>query len=170
MDFDQFRALLEKHAGAIEALTHGISAEDARRKPNEESWSILEVINHLYDEEREDFRLRLDILLHRPEKPFPPIAPERWVTERAYNARELEASVQNFRAEREKSLQWLQTLVSPNWEAAVKTPWRDELKAGDIFASWVVHDVLHLRQLVELHYALVKADAQPYDVGYAGDW
>lgn len=170
MDFNQFVSLLEKHAGAIYALTQGISGDDARWKPDAESWSILEVINHLYDEEREDFRVRVDILLHRPTEPFPPIEPGTWVTARGYNTRDLETSIDNFRAEREKSLEWLQTLASPNWEVAVKTPWRDELKAGDVFASWVAHDVLHLRQLTELRYALVKKNAEPYDVAYAGEW
>jgi hypothetical protein len=44
------------------------------------------------------------------------------------------------------------------------------LSAGDMLMSWVAHDLLHLRQLVELHYAYHKQQAQPYDIGYAGDW
>jgi hypothetical protein len=170
MDHNALIASLHHHARAIELLTRGISDEPARWKPNAESWSILEVINHLYDEEREDFRVRLDIILHRPADPLPAIRPVEWVTERGYNTRDLDESVNNFLAERENSLKWLNSLQSPNWEASIKTTWGGDFKAGDMFTSWVAHDVLHLRQLVELHYALVKMEAEPYDVGYAGDW
>jgi hypothetical protein len=170
MDFASLVSQMTQHAHTIRSLTRGISTEQSRWKPNADGWSILEVINHLYDEERQDFRVRLDIILHRPEEPFPPISPQLWVTERAYNMRDLETSMNNFLAERDNSLSWLNGLESTNWEASVSAPWGGELKAGDMFAAWVAHDVLHLRQLVELHYELVKADAHPYDVGYAGDW
>ena len=44
------------------------------------------------------------------------------------------------------------------------------LKAGDMLSSWVAHDHLHTRQLVELRRQRVLQLAQPYDVHYAGDW
>lgn len=169
MNYEFLHTQLEHHARAIESLTRGISLEHARWKPNAEAWSILEVINHLYDEERRDFRPRLDIILHRPDEPFTPIDPPRWVIEEKYNERDLETSVQNFLNERAYSLRWLSSLNSPNWEASVQAPW-GELKAGDMFAAWVAHDVLHLRQLVELHYALVKRAGEPYSAEYAGEW
>ena len=92
------------------------------------------------------------------------------MTERGYNARELGPSVENFLAERAKSIEWLKGLNSPNWEASATAPWGGEFRAGDMYAAWVAHDVLHLRQLTELHYALVREAAQDYDIGYAGDW
>lgn len=170
MDAKILVTLLEKHAQAIEALTRGISTEQARWKPDADTWSVLEVINHLYDEEREDFRPRLDIILNRPAEPWAPIHPGAWVTERAYNGRDLETSVENFMDERAKSLVWLGRLEEPNWEASVPTPSRGEFRAGDMFASWVAHDVLHLRQLAELHHALVMREGQPFATEYAGDW
>lgn len=161
---------LEHHARAIQAFTRGITPDQARRKPDAEAWSILEVINHLYDEEREDFRPRLDKILFHPEEPWTPIRPREWVTERAYNLRDPEMSVNNFLSERENSLLWLRGLGSANWEASVPAPWGGDIKAGDMAGAWVAHDVLHLRQLTELHYFLVRDSAGPYSVGYAGDW
>ncbi|MCL4530048.1 MAG: hypothetical protein M1282_11610 [Chloroflexi bacterium] len=49
----------------IRALLSGIGQEEAQFKPTPETWSMLEVICHLYDEEREDFREHLDFILHR---------------------------------------------------------------------------------------------------------
>ena len=57
---------LARNAETIHRMVNGVSDEQARWKPTPEDWSILEVINHLYDEEREDFRTRIDYTLHRP--------------------------------------------------------------------------------------------------------
>jgi hypothetical protein len=162
-------AQMENHAKAIHALTQGVSDEQASWKPAADSWSILEVINHLYDEEREDFRVRLDYILHRPGKPWPPIDPQGWVTSREYNQRDLEESVSNFLAEREKSLAWLSELATADWATVCPTPW-GQITAGDMFAAWIAHDILHLRQLVELHWAYTVRTVMPYSVQYAGDW
>ena len=169
MDPDYFTTQMKNHAGTIQSLTLGISDELARWKPNPESWSILEVINHLYDEEREDFRVRMDYILHHPGESWPPINPPGWITERGYNQRNLAQSVQNFLEERQKSLAWLKGLLNPDWQASATVSF-GTFSAGDIFAAWVAHDVLHLRQLVELHWAYLVNAAEPYKVNYAGEW
>jgi hypothetical protein len=157
------------HAGSIHSLTLGITDEQARWKPDQEKWSILEVINHLYDEEREDFRVRGDCILHHPGAPWPPINPKGWVIERAYNQRDLLQSVEAFLAERRKSVGWLKELEPPDWEASEMVAF-GKFSAGDIFAAWVAHDLLHLRQLIELHWAYTLHAAEPYHVDYAGEW
>jgi hypothetical protein len=169
MDLDRFIAQMADDAQRVGALVKGVSDEQARWKPDLDSWSILEVVNHLLDEEREDFRVLLDLALHRPDEPRPRIAPEAWVTERGYNERDLEESLQGFLAAREESLAWLRGLSSPDWEAVYKAPWVP-IRAGDVFAAWVAHDLLHIRQLVELHWAYTTRQLQPYRVEYAGQW
>lgn len=159
---------MEEQAHAISALTRGLAPDDARWKPDAESWSVVEVINHLYDEERRDFRVRLDIILHRPQEPFPHIDPRGWVVQEKYNERDLTASLNKFLDERANSLKWLSGLDSPDWDAAV-TNQLGTMTAGEMFSAWVAHDVLHLRQLVELRYALVKNHAAPFAIQYAGE-
>jgi hypothetical protein len=169
MDTDRFIAQMADDAQRVRGLVEGISAEQACWRPDPDSWSILEVVNHLLDEEREDFRVMLDLALHRPNEPRPRIDPEAWVTERAYNERGLGESLQGFLAAREESLAWLRGLSSPDWEAVYQAPW-GPIRAGDVFAAWVAHDLLHMRQLVELHWAYTTRQMQPYRVAYAGEW
>ena len=77
----------------------GWCGEFKRRVPQiAGKWSTLEVVCHLYDEEREDFRQRLDIILHRPEAKWPPIDPVGWVSARKYNERDLAQSLAEFLA------------------------------------------------------------------------
>jgi hypothetical protein len=161
---------LEAQEPIIAALLAGFSQEQARRRPAPDAWSALEVACHLLDEEREDFRQRLDFTLHRPGEPWPPIDPEGWVTARAYSQRDLAETVAAWRAERQRSLAWLRGLASPGLGVARRHPAGFELRAGDLLAAWVAHDLLHARQLVELSYARTQGEAEPFSVEYAGDW
>lgn len=160
---------LDKNAERVRALVEGVEESQARWKPDEASWSILETVTHLYDEEREDFRVRFDLLLHRPEADWPPIDPQGWVVSRRYNERSLGASLEGYLTERDASLVWLRSLDAPDLERAKQAPW-GIMTAGDMLAAWVAHDVLHLRQLVELLYAYQSEGVRPYSNRYAGDW
>jgi hypothetical protein len=160
---------LAQGAEIFRRLVTGITPEEARLKPEPQSWSILEVVCHLVDEEREDFRQRLDIILHRPADPWPPIDPVGWVTRRGYVERNLAEMLEKFLAERAKSLAWLRGLSAPDWEAEYRTPF-GTMKAGDMLSSWVAHDNLHMRQLVELRRSRIINITEPYHVRYAGEW
>jgi hypothetical protein len=169
MDATQLIAELAAGEQIFRELVAGITQSQAEVRPEPDAWSVLEVVCHLYDEEREDFRQRLDYTLHRPGEPWPPIDPGGWVTSRAYNQRSLEDSLAGFLAERGRSLDWLRSLQSPDWDAGHETPF-GIMKAGDILASWVAHDNLHTRQLVELRRSRLLLLVAPYDVRYSGDW
>jgi hypothetical protein len=169
MDLEFCISQLSIHGEAIERMTLGLPDEQARWKPDPKAWSVLEVVNHLYDEEREDFRAHTDHILHHREQPWPKINPPAWVTERGYNQRALGRSVQAFLEERRKSLEWLKGLENPDWQASFMAPF-GQFSAGDMLASWVAHDLLHMRQLVELHWAWMLRAVEPYRVEYAGEW
>ena len=161
---------LQRNEGLRAGLIEGIGDEQARWNPAPGAWSILEVTNHLHDEERDDFRLRLDLLLHHPGTPWPGIDPEGWCLERTYNDRDPAESLERFRTERRKSITWLRSLEEPAWEKVYHHPRLGDLRAGDLLASWLVHDYLHARQLTKLHYAHAQTLMQPFDGNYAGPW
>ncbi len=169
MERDRLVLQMLEDGERVRALLHGVSDQQARWKPDPDSWSMLEVVNHLLDEERHDFRVRLDYTLHRPGEAWPPIDPGGWVTERQYNQQDPEASLAQFLSERESSIAWLRELSAPDWEATYEAPW-GSIRAGDLLASWVAHDLLHMRQLVELHWAYTVAGVAPYRPNYAGEW
>lgn len=169
MRLDMLRRELAQGAETIQSLVVGVSASEARVRPAPDSWSILEVVAHLLDEEREDFRPRLDLVLHRPHETWAPIDPPAWVTARGYNNRELTATLSAFLAERERSLAWLAGLTAPDWSREYPASF-GPITAGDLAASWAAHDLLHTRQLLELRRARLLALAAPHRTGYAGDW
>ena len=60
MDVRQIVARMEENAQVILHLAAGVSQEQARWRPTPDDWSLLEVINHFYDEER--FKMPLGYL------------------------------------------------------------------------------------------------------------
>jgi len=168
----QFQYLYQELANSTEmirALLAGISQEEAHAKPNSESWSMLEVVCHLHDEEREDFREHLDFILHRQNEEWHQIDPQTWVAERKYNEQNFHEVRERFFEERENSLEWLQNLPNASWDKSYRSEF-GELTAGEIFASWISHDNLHIRQLVELRRVRIENITKPYAIVYAGDW
>ena len=161
---------LGQSASFIVQLTETLDTQEAQWRPDVRAWSILEIVNHLADEEREDFRCRLDLTLHHPEKPWPPIDPESWAKERCYRDRDLRESLGSFREERQDSLRWLRSLPSPDWERQRSHPVFGDLSAGDLLCSWVAHDHLHLRQLIQRRFQFAQMLGKPYRTHYAGNW
>jgi DinB family protein len=177
MEFSIFYQELQNSTEMIRALLAGVEPEAARLKPSAEAWSILEVVCHLYDEEREDFREHLDFILSislktglpRQNEEWHVIDTEGWVTQRKYNEQNFAEMREKFFVEREKSFAWLHGLQDPDWEKTYTTPYRT-ISAGEMFACWVAHDNLHIRQLVELRRMRLENITKPYNLEYAGDW
>jgi len=167
---DDLGARLRANADVFAALVAGVGDEQARWKPAPEQWSILEVVNHLADEEVEDFRTRLDLTLHRPKEPWPRIDPQKWALERRYNERALDESIERFLALRRQSLTWLAALERPRWDQAHEHPRFGPIRAGDLMISWVAHDHIHVRQINRLHREFLVASLPGNSPDYAGTW
>jgi len=168
----EFKALYQELVNSTEmirALLKDIGQEQAQAKSDAKSWSILEVVCHLQDEEREDFREHLDFILHRQNEEWHVIDPQAWITERKYNEQNLIEMQDKFFAERKQSLEWLKTLSGVDWETTYTSEY-GSVSAGEMFSCWVAHDNLHIRQLVELRRAYIESITKPYGIQYAGDW
>ncbi|MBK7672708.1 MAG: DinB family protein [bacterium] len=161
---------LEAGAAALSGVTAGMSSSQAAWRPAPDQWSLLEIACHLLDEEREDFRVRLDYTLHRPGEAWPTIDPTGWVRSHDYAGREFAATMAAFAEERGRSLDWLRALRDPDWDAAYQHPRLGVIRAGDLLASWCAHDVLHLRQMARWHWRRLQDEAGPFGTGYAGQW
>ena len=164
-----FADRLSANLRVFDHFLRGVGPEQAGWHPANEAWSMLEVVCHLYDEEREDFRMRLKLILEDPAQEGPRIDPRGWALSRRYASRDYAAMVDRFFAERAASIVWLASLPAPALDNARKLG-EFTLRAGDLLGAWLAHDFLHLRQINELHYAYTARAAEPYSVLYAGDW
>ena len=131
---------------------------------------MLEIVNHLADEEVEDFRRRVLSTLEDPTRPWPPIDPEVWVRERAYDEHDLGESLQRLVAARAETVERLRALERPDWSKAHEHPSLGQLTAGDLMVSFAAHDALHLRQLAQRLLQLAQRDGEGHSTEYAGRW
>ncbi len=160
---------MESQAAALIALCSDATPEQWTWRPAPGKWSMLEVLGHLDDEERLDFRVRIECTLNRPGEAWPGIDPEGWVTERAYNDQVPTEVLARFAGERRHSLSWIGGLGDADW-AETSAQKVGLLSAGDLLLSWRVHDLLHLRQLCGLRFAWATARMEACDPQYAGGW
>lgn len=164
---------LQRFAKTLPELLDGITEEQARWKPADGAWSILEIVTHLADEEVEDFRTRVKLTLENPENcQWPPINPVGWAEERKYNQGQLHDSLSRFYIERTKSLEWLISLATknPQWSNTYNHPEFGPIHAGDVMVSWTAHDLLHLRQITKRLFQLTQINCDNYTTVYAGEW
>lgn len=138
-------------------------------RPAPDKWSPLEVLCHLHDEEREDFRARLSHVLTNPEVAPPKIDPVAWVSERRYAEQDPGEVLRKFVLERTRSVQWLRSLTDAPWNNAYQHPTAGALSGDLLLANWVAHDLHHFRQLNNLRYGYLASECGvPLD--YAGTW
>ena len=160
---------LRDNAEIVRALVLPLSEEQANWNPNEETWNMKEVMEHVYNEERIDFRKHLKEMFSDPPQPWGKFRHEELISVESCHQ-----ALESFLMEREASLEWLRSLKSPNWEVESKATFGLEevltFKAGDVLGSWVAHDFLHIRQINELLYAWNMQQVLPYSVRYAGAW
>jgi len=160
---------LDKNLKVFLSLLNGVKKEEYLFKPDTEHWCLLEIICHLVDEEREDFRIRLQTVLEAPFKHPPIIDPEGWVMSRKYLDQNFKEKIKAFRKERKASIQYLSTLENPKWINYYEHPILGNLDGHHFLRNWLAHDYLHIRQITRVRYRYLQYMTAS-DCSYAGNW
>ena len=160
---------LDKNKEVFKNLLKGCQKDLIMFRPEPGKWNLLEIICHLCDEEREDFRQRVELTLNSPTEKWPHIDPPAWVSERKYIEQDFESKIIEFCKEREKSVSWLRSLQNHQWDNSYNHPKVGPVSAKLIFVNWLAHDYLHIRQIIKNKYFYLKSNYNvPLD--YAGEW
>jgi hypothetical protein len=169
MDHSYIIESLAKNADTFQSMLAGATENEYRWKSAPEKWNLLEVVCHLYDEEREDFRGRVKHTLEHPEPPLPFNDPQSWVLSRKYGEQDYLTMLQGFLDERKQSIRWLRSLDKPAWKNAYEHPTHGAFTAEIFFANWLAHDYLHFRQIISLKYHYLTSHSK-VRFDYAGEW
>ncbi|HYG52876.1 MAG TPA: DinB family protein [Flavobacteriales bacterium] len=160
---------LERNASVFSQMLEGVQKEVYAWKPVPERWSLLEIVCHLQDEEREDFRARLKHVLENPDLSLPPIDPPGWVTVRNYAGQDYETMVKKFIDERNESVKWLRSLTNPPLENQHMHSKFGAMSGNLFLSNWLAHDYLHMRQVLKLKFDYLK-NSTGESLNYAGEW
>ena len=169
MDYFEIFNKLEQNGLVFKQLLSGIEPDEYLWKQSQDKWCMLEIICHLYDEECEDFRIRLRYVLEDPDRDPPKINPVAWVRERSYLAQNFTEVLLNFEKERRESVKWLRSLQNPKWSNAYEHRKFGNMSGHMYLSNWLAHDFLHIKQITRLKYDYLKFITGESLV-YAGEW
>lgn len=169
MNPDQVIQSLANNLDVIKGQLHNKTEEEIIFIPSPDKWSMLEVLCHLVDEEKEDFRIRVKYVLEDPTQPLPKFNPVDWVQSRNYAGQNFDNKVEEFLNERNRSIKWLESLQDPQWNNTYHHQTLGSMTAGLFLANWLAHDYIHIRQLNRLAYQFHQQQSG-VDLNYAGNW
>ncbi|MEL6431343.1 MAG: DinB family protein [Planctomycetota bacterium] len=170
MNPDLLIGRLEAFAYQLRTFVKDLPVDQARWRPAEGGFSILEIVGHLCDRETLEFRPRLQLTLEDPEKTWPRVEPEEGIEELNYNERELDREAERFQRERLKSVQWLRGLGAAPWTSTHEHPRLGPVRAGDLLVSWASHDAMMVKTMARRLYDLSQRDAPGFVSTYIGSW
>lgn len=158
-------ALLERTPGLLRHLLRDLPAPWLERGPEEESWSAFDVVGHLIEGERELWIPRARILLGRDgtaDRQFAPF--DRFAMLERNQGRRLSDLLDEFAAARSASLETLaQLALTPaDLARAAEHPALGRVTLQQLLATWVVHDLNHLRQICEALAARYRDEVGPW--------
>ncbi|MFA6044853.1 MAG: DinB family protein [Phycisphaerales bacterium] len=145
-ELDRTLEILERTPSVLRQLLTGVSDFWVRGRYGEGTWSAFEVVGHLLVAEREDWMPRLKRILEHGERvPFDPFAHDAT----AAADLPLETLLSEFAALRAKHLRELRALgLSPaDLDRTGMHPALGRVTAGQLLATWAVHDLHHTRQI-----------------------
>ncbi len=120
------------------------------KRPDEESWSLSEVMCHLRDVEYEVHWPRYLAVISK-ENPFLAGAvSDEWATTRAYRAQDGREAAVSFLALRRQSLETLRALDYEDWQRTGTHAFFGTTSLQELMNLAVQHDTSHWQQIEEL--------------------
>ena len=169
MKVDEIIEKLENHKNVFETLLNNKSESEYLWRPEPNKWCLLEIVCHLFDEEREDFGARVRHCLENPQKNLLPINPETWVSERDYINKNYKDCLNNFLSQRSQSVSYLKNQINANWDNSTTHHVLGQMSAKLFLTNWLAHDCLHIRQIIRYQYFYLKEKTNT-NLQYAGNW
>ncbi len=147
---DDLRRRLAETVPTLQGLTADLEPAGWLHRPEEDEWSITEIICHLRDVDREVHLARLQSLV-REEQPFMPgVVPDSWAIERDYQAQDGPAALAALEVVRGKLLALLPSADSVIWERRGRHTFFGPTSFLELVCLILEHDILHLRQVREV--------------------
>lgn len=157
-NLDDAVAILERTPATLSALLVDLPERWARATDGDEEWSPYNVIGHLIDGERTNWMPRARHILTGEERPFDPFDRTAHLSERESIG--LADRLTTFAELRRANVAALldMHLTGADLSRTGQHPEFGEVRLEQLLATWVVHDLEHLAQIVRT-MARVYTDA-----------
>jgi len=142
--------VLTQTPAVMDALLRGKSSVWLNSRKTEKSFSAVDVVGHLILADLTDWLPRIrTILEHQDKKPFDPF--DRFAFQPIIAGKPLEALLDEFAVLRRRSLETLQNLAISEQQMDLPGlhPDLGPVTLRNLIATWVVHDLGHIAQVVK---------------------
>ena len=156
-------AVLRRTPHTLDALLRGLSPAWVHATEGGDTWSAFDVVGHLIHGERTDWIPRAQIILHQGERqPFEPF--DRFAQREASQGHSLDDLLTEFRELRDASLVTLEgwQLGEADLARTGTHPEFGGVTLGQLIATWTVHDLGHIGQIVRTMARRYDAEVGPW--------
>lgn len=160
---EQAVEILSRTPATVKSLLGNLSEEWTEKNENSENWNPFDVVGHFIHGEETDWIPRAEIILAQGDNlTFVPF--DRFAQFEKSKGKSLNELIETFAEIRRKNLETLQSWELTEEQLNLKGvhPELGEVNLEQLLATWVVHDLTHIRQIVTVL-------AQKYD-GNVGVW
>lgn len=155
--------ILERTPDTISSLTTGLSDDWIYINEGSGTWTVPEVIDHLIEADRTNWLSRLTHILEEGEtKPFP--AFDRFAHLQGSPPESIQQKLNQFSTTRKESLATLKhlNLTNEQLETTGAHPAFGVVKARELLATWAIHDLTHISQIVRIMANRYREDVGPW--------
>jgi DinB superfamily len=162
-NLEEATEILSRTPDVLRALLGGLSHPWTHRNEGLETWSPYHVVGHLIHAEQTNWMPRAKGILGHPEQyAFEPFNRTAMFEESKHKT--LETLLEEFAVLREQNLVTLRDfkLTEPDFEKTGIHPEFGKVRLRELLATWVVHDLSHLRQIVRTMAKQYETEVGPW--------
>ena len=140
--------VLQNTPGVVRSMVSGLSDEWTANSGRQDDWGVFDVVGHLIHADETDWIPRAEVILARGEdRNFPPF--DRFGQFAKANGKTLTVLLDEFDEVRSGCLATLRgwDLTDEKLELRGVHPEFGEVSLRQLLATWVVHDLTHIRQI-----------------------
>jgi hypothetical protein len=148
-DVDQAIEILSRTPVVLQSLLGGLDDQWVQARYGENTFSPFDVVGHLIQGERKDWIPRARIILeHGESRPFEPF--DRFAMFKASEGKTIDQLLSEFATLRKQNVEVLRELQLTPEKLALrgKHPEFGSVKLEAHLATWVVHDLSHIAQIM----------------------
>ena len=155
--------ILERTPIVLSSMLGNLSEEWTRENEGKNTWSPFDVIGHLIHGEKTDWIPRMQIILgHGVDVPFQPF--DRFAQYEANKNKSLNSLLEEFTRLRKENIRILKAANLDDGTLQKKGihPEFGEVVLKDMLATWTVHDLGHIAQIVRVMAKQYKTAIGPW--------
>ncbi len=155
--------ILERTPSVLRTLLSGLDDEWVMNDEGPETFSPYDVMGHLINGEKTDWRVRTNMILeYGLERTFVPF--DRFAQYEASKGKTLEQLLDEFEALRKENMQWFRALKLSEDDLDKKGnhPVLGQVTLRQLLSAWVVHDLTHIAQITRVMAKQYKREIGPW--------